>query len=287
MFESARDYWLYPAIAVAALAFGYGCVSAVQSLSPAPNEAANAQVFKPAAIVRYQQTGSPPLRAMDKRSLARAIQSELARVGCYDGTLNGLWTQATRTAMSSFVENANGRLPTDGPDQALLSLVQAHTGAGACQANPGAASAGVALVAAPRSHYRTEGEAPSAPTPVAAVQQRAPDLPPPSAPVKTAEVQSTPSTDSEAAAEARKIMTATPPSAILAKVEPLDQSVAPTAPQSVAPVDAEPEPSEAERAAKPRRRTARRKLRRNSSKPPKFVRSLVRNVNKTLSSFGF
>jgi hypothetical protein len=304
MFDSWRDYWLYPAIAGAALAFGYGCVSIVHSLNAPIEEASSAQVFKPAAIVRYQRTGTPPPLPMDKRSLARAIQRELARVGCYAGNENGLWTRPTRAAMTAFVEKSNARLPTDEPDPALLSLVQAHAGGDGCApagdvANP-AAAAGVALVAAPAAHYRIAGEAPTPAGPTAAPQaalalpQRAPDPPPishqsiaaPAAAQIDAAVDA--KSDVEAEAEARKIMAPPAPASILAKVEPIKQSAAssPAQSNSVNAPDDDLEPV-AETSSNPRKRAARRKTRRYSSKPPKFVKSIMRDVNKTLWSLGF
>ena len=43
----------------------------------------------------------------DRASLARDLQSELRRVGCYSGELNGIWTPATRKAMKAFTERVN------------------------------------------------------------------------------------------------------------------------------------------------------------------------------------
>src|SRR5207244_1493690 len=45
----------------------------------------------------------PPSRrtslADDRVALGRELQRELARVGCYEGEINGTWTPATRKAM--------------------------------------------------------------------------------------------------------------------------------------------------------------------------------------------
>jgi hypothetical protein len=64
----------------------------------------------------------------DRASLARALQRELQRVGCYDGEVNGTWTTSTRMAMKSFTDRVNASLPIDQPDYILLSLVQRHAG---------------------------------------------------------------------------------------------------------------------------------------------------------------
>jgi hypothetical protein len=59
-------------------------------------------------------------------SLAQDLQRELARVGCYDGQINGVWTTSTRQAMKTFLERVNATLPIHQPDGVLLALVQGH-----------------------------------------------------------------------------------------------------------------------------------------------------------------
>jgi hypothetical protein len=68
----------------------------------------------------------------DGVSLAKTLQSELQRVGCYDREINGIWTTSSRMAMQTFLEEVNAALPFDEPNVILLSLVQAHNGA-ACR----------------------------------------------------------------------------------------------------------------------------------------------------------
>jgi hypothetical protein len=62
--------------------------------------------------------------ASDRASLARALQYELKRVGCYGGELNGVWTPLTRKAMQALTDRVNAELPIGEPDQILLTLVQ-------------------------------------------------------------------------------------------------------------------------------------------------------------------
>jgi hypothetical protein len=62
----------------------------------------------------------------DQAALARALQKELKRVGCYNGEINGVWTTSSRLAMKTFVEQVNAALPIDRPDPVLLSLVHGH-----------------------------------------------------------------------------------------------------------------------------------------------------------------
>jgi hypothetical protein len=72
----------------------------------------------------------PPRKATsmpsDRTSLARALQQELKRVGCYDGKLNGVWSVLTRKAMKAFNDRINAALPIGEPDQILLTLVQSQ-----------------------------------------------------------------------------------------------------------------------------------------------------------------
>jgi len=60
----------------------------------------------------------------DRDSLARELQKELRRVGCYEGELNGVWTPATRRAMKTFTDRLNAALPVDAPDAVLFAMVQ-------------------------------------------------------------------------------------------------------------------------------------------------------------------
>ena len=71
----------------------------------------------------------------DPTALARQLQSELKRVGCYDGEISGAWTPRTREAMKAFTTRVNATLPVDKPDHILLALVQGHRGV-ACAPTP-------------------------------------------------------------------------------------------------------------------------------------------------------
>jgi hypothetical protein len=82
----------------------------VVTVTPRPNDVAAAQP-RPAAVPR------------DRDALARELQKELRRVGCYDGELNGAWTPATRRAMKAFTDRVNATLPVDEPDGVLFTMV--------------------------------------------------------------------------------------------------------------------------------------------------------------------
>src|SRR5262249_7094987 len=60
----------------------------------------------------------------DRDSLARELQQELRRVGCYEGEVNGVWPPATRRAMKTFTDRVNATLPIDEPDAVLFAMVQ-------------------------------------------------------------------------------------------------------------------------------------------------------------------
>lgn len=64
--------------------------------------------------------------AQTREQLARDIQQELKRAGCYDGPITGAWNGSSRRAMSAFLDRANAVLPFKDPDYVLLALAQNH-----------------------------------------------------------------------------------------------------------------------------------------------------------------
>jgi len=131
---------------------------AARRVEEAKNTRAEAQIVEPLAVPRPQPvlrraaaprpeaapSGSAPVivtlaprsgetapsrRAAiprDRDSLARELQKELRRVGCYEGELNGVWTPATRRAMKTFTDRVNATLPVDQPDAVLFAMVQSQ-----------------------------------------------------------------------------------------------------------------------------------------------------------------
>jgi hypothetical protein len=81
------------------------------------------------APVSYTPKTSGPeaIAPEDIGALARALQRELKRVGCYNGEVSGVWGPPSRLAMKSFLDRVNAALPVDRPDPVLLSLVQGHS----------------------------------------------------------------------------------------------------------------------------------------------------------------
>lgn len=98
-------------------------------------------------------TSTAPGDDAARAELVRSLQQELVRTSCYTGSINGAWTEDTRTAMLRLVAIANAQLPTSAPDYVLLSLARAQS-AGACEvaatvaANTAGAAANAVTVAA-------------------------------------------------------------------------------------------------------------------------------------------
>jgi hypothetical protein len=65
----------------------------------------------------------------DRRELARALQQEHRRVGCYVGSADGKWNLQSKQAMRAFLYSVNAVLPINEPDQTLLALIKGQVGA--------------------------------------------------------------------------------------------------------------------------------------------------------------
>lgn len=58
----------------------------------------------------------------------RTLQSELKRLGCYTGRIDGDWGPASRYAAAKFTGAVNAALPVEKPEPALLALARRHDG---------------------------------------------------------------------------------------------------------------------------------------------------------------
>ena len=87
----------------------------------------------PAALrVIREPAGRPvamPARPVDRASLVRELQIAMTQIECYHGPINGVWTAASKEAMSAFLFAVNAQLPVDNPDQTLLALAQSNSAA--------------------------------------------------------------------------------------------------------------------------------------------------------------
>ena len=63
---------------------------------------------------------------MARYRLARSLQTELARVGCYGGNIDGDWGPGSKRAATAFLRKVNATLPVDTPDAILLTLIEGH-----------------------------------------------------------------------------------------------------------------------------------------------------------------
>ena len=123
-------------VAAAALAFATYLGQRMETAASAHAPVVVTLPQRPSAPAVQPAPHQPPPGAAAPRdpvSLARQLQSELKRVGCYDGEISGVWTPRTRTAMKAFTDRVNATLPVHKPDQILLALVQSHHGV-ACSA---------------------------------------------------------------------------------------------------------------------------------------------------------
>jgi hypothetical protein len=119
--------------------------------------AASGPAFSAPVVVTIAPRTSEPSGALsqkavfvpkDRDSLARELQKELRRVGCYEGELNGAWTPTTKRAMKAYLDRVNATLPVEVPDYILFSLVQGQQDqvcGKACPAGQGLSEDGLCL----------------------------------------------------------------------------------------------------------------------------------------------
>jgi hypothetical protein len=79
----------------------------------------------PGPVARPITLNIPPAVPTSEHTIARQLQRELKRVGCYAGELDGIWAATTQRAMKAFTNRVNAELPIGKPDAILLALVQA------------------------------------------------------------------------------------------------------------------------------------------------------------------
>src|SRR5262245_19918406 len=128
------------------------------------------------AINSLPKSGVP----VDRSYLARELQKELRRVGCYDGEINGGWTTSTKRAMKTFTERVNASLPIEEPDLALLSLVQGQADktcgrpCPAGESSDGGRCVPAGVASSPRKAAHSTGTSHEAPQPAIGLSTTAP-----------------------------------------------------------------------------------------------------------------
>jgi len=211
-----------------------------------------------ASAAQAPAAGGVVLKAADRAGLARELQKELKRVGCYEGDVTGAWTAPARQAMRRFTERVNAKLPVDEPDLVLLKLVQGQAER-VCACGTGPAGTSGTCAGAVAQLKASPGPAPEETTQQAtpliigaAATAAALSRSEPSAPTSATTPASTPQLSEDEQRRPR----------------PARQG-GPTPPESVYPSRRQP--------ASPRRADER---------PPVVVQSLVRNVQRALDKLG-
>lgn len=118
-------------LATLALAMLISTSAAGQEAGSMSRDPAPEQVFVTTGrqtAVAAEPVATRPVGPTDSFSMTRDAQKELQRLGCYDGQINGVWSQSSRIAAERFLDRVNAKLPTDKVDNFLLALLQGQTG---------------------------------------------------------------------------------------------------------------------------------------------------------------
>jgi hypothetical protein len=136
-------------------------LATVESVSPPL--AISAVVTLPPAVPPREVAAVAQQPAVDMTgpALVRELQRELTRVGCYDGAINGAWTEQARQALRTFIDRVNAKLPTAHAEFAHLALVRSHDGpaCGTCPAGEEPAAEGRCIAAPAAARLATGAEA--------------------------------------------------------------------------------------------------------------------------------
>lgn len=89
---------------------------------PSPQVAA-ATPAPPPSRAPEPPAAAPTPSGPDEEALARNLQRELARVGCYSGSQDGNWGSGSRAALEQFAKHTHTALPAERPTPAALDAV--------------------------------------------------------------------------------------------------------------------------------------------------------------------
>jgi len=99
--------------------------AAVPVSAPAPSPAVQpASIIHPVTVARVSPAAPVPLPADATTRLVLQIQTELLRLGCYDGAVDGRWSAETQQAMHALGERVRVLRPVDTPDYIMLALAR-------------------------------------------------------------------------------------------------------------------------------------------------------------------
>lgn len=92
--------------------------------------AAHAETTAPAKHDHDQMernvTMSPTALSPETSDVTRSLQSELKRVGCFGGTVDGVWDVRTKTALAEFARRAKVDVDTDAATPVAVGILQAR-----------------------------------------------------------------------------------------------------------------------------------------------------------------
>jgi hypothetical protein len=78
---------------------------------------------KTAALATGGGPKAPDASPSDPAALVRAVQTELKRVGCYSGSIDGQWDSRARDALAEFTRITKSAIATDEPTSAGLEAI--------------------------------------------------------------------------------------------------------------------------------------------------------------------
>jgi hypothetical protein len=134
-------------------------VVATANVAPSPAAAPASQ-----AAVRGPVASSPAPAQDATVRLVQQIQTELLRLGCYSGAVDGRWSPETQQAMQALGERVRVLRPVDTPDYIMLALARGQS-SHLCAAPDRAAAARQPARVTPMSASTGTPDAPRAATP--------------------------------------------------------------------------------------------------------------------------
>jgi hypothetical protein len=133
-------------------------VATAPSSTVAPSQPAKSH---PVTVARVSPSAPPAGPALPKDSttrLVQQIQTELLRLGCYAGAVDGNWSPETQQAMQSLGERVRVLRPVDAPDYIMLALARSQVSHLCAPRGQAAASRQPARVVPMAGPWDTRGE---------------------------------------------------------------------------------------------------------------------------------
>jgi uncharacterized caspase-like protein len=77
-------------------------------------------------VAEQPEPQQPPTPAPDRTLLVRTVQTELQRVGCYSGSIDGDWGGRSKSALQDFARSTNLKMDIEDVSPELLRVVAGH-----------------------------------------------------------------------------------------------------------------------------------------------------------------